>query len=286
MNKSLKFQGYLYGDQLPRQVQIFTHTVNLEILDENLHDSITVYGDSFLTDVFNISNENNSSGCILFSCSYAVAMLKHVNGTGNVSYFLFDSHCRNSRGITDGEIGFSILMKFESLLQIERYIEETYQISGRMYPPYFQIQFVSVNLSVDELVIIRSCQVSNFRRIKRQQRQAPKENLNRNQHTQKRKRKKNNTRMAKKRARFQTSPRHEETKNTDGIRKRMKKAFHSKVTVFKELINSEPYYKCVVCNRCLYRRSVATFKRGKFSAFSDKVFSSVLCSAAWHVERN
>ena len=60
-------------------------------------------------------------------------MFKHVNGTGNVSYsFFFNSHCRNSRGITDGEIGLSILMKSESLFQIERYIEEAYQISGRM----------------------------------------------------------------------------------------------------------------------------------------------------------
>ena len=55
----------------------------------------------------------------------------------------------------------------------------------------------------------------------------------------------------------------------------MKKAFHSKVTVFKELINCGLYYNCVVCNRCLYRTSVCTFKRDKYSAFSDKVFSCV-----------
>ena len=35
-----------------------------------------------------------------------------------VSYFLSDSHCKNIRGNTDGEIGFSILLKFESLFQI------------------------------------------------------------------------------------------------------------------------------------------------------------------------
>ena len=99
-------------------------------------------------------------------------------------------------------------MKFESLFQIERYIEEAYQISDRMYPPYFQIQFISVILSIDELVRIRSCQKSNFRRIKRQQRQAPKENLNNNK-------KKKNIRMAKMCARFQGSPRQEETKNID-----------------------------------------------------------------------
>ena len=101
---------------MPRQAQIFTHTVNLQIFDEKLHDSIAVYGDSFLTDVFNICNANNSCGCMLFSCGYAVAMLMHVNGADNVSYFPFDSHCRISRG----EREFSILMKFESLLQIER----------------------------------------------------------------------------------------------------------------------------------------------------------------------
>ena len=57
--------------------------------------------------------------------------------------------------------------------------------------------------------------------------------------------------------------------------KRVKRAFHSKVTVFKELINSGPYYIYVVYNRCLYRRSVCTFKRDKFSAFSNKVFHCV-----------
>ena len=59
-------------------------------------------------------------------------MFKHVNGAGNVSYFLFDSQCRNRRGITVGKMGFSILMKFASLFQIERYIVEAYQIFGRM----------------------------------------------------------------------------------------------------------------------------------------------------------
>ena len=53
--KLLGFQGYLNVEELPRQVKIFERTVNLEILEENLHDSVAVYGDSFLTDVFDIS---------------------------------------------------------------------------------------------------------------------------------------------------------------------------------------------------------------------------------------
>ena len=74
MYKSLNFQGYLNVNQLNRQVQIIRNTVNLEILEENLHDGIAVYGDSFLT-VFNTSNANNKS--ILFLCSYTAAMFKY-----------------------------------------------------------------------------------------------------------------------------------------------------------------------------------------------------------------
>ena len=102
MYKSLKCCDYFNVDQLPWQVKIFERTVNLDILEEHLHDSIAVYGDSFLTDVFTVSNVNTSSGCILFLCSYAAALFRYVNGRGDVTYFLFDSHCRNSRGIRDG----------------------------------------------------------------------------------------------------------------------------------------------------------------------------------------
>ena len=87
---------------------------------------------------------------------------------------------------------------------------------------------------------------------------------------------------------FKNSPRHEEVKSTDRIRKNSRTKtlnfdaynevprFCSKVSVFKELINSEPYYICVVCNCCLYRRLVGLFNRNKFSVISDDVFSLVM----------
>ena len=115
MYKLLGFQGYLNVEELPRQVKIFERTVNLEIQEENLHDSVAVYGDSFLTDVFNNSIANNSSGCILLLCCNAVALFKYGNAAGNSAYFFFDSHCRNYRGITNRELGFSVLINFDSL---------------------------------------------------------------------------------------------------------------------------------------------------------------------------
>ena len=80
---------------------MFQKTVNLEILEETLHDSVAGYGNSVLTDAFANANVNSSTGCILFLSSYVIALLRYVNGTGTVAYFLFHSHCRNSRGITD-----------------------------------------------------------------------------------------------------------------------------------------------------------------------------------------
>ena len=38
--KVLGFQGYLKVEKLPRQVKTFERTVNLEILEENIHDSV------------------------------------------------------------------------------------------------------------------------------------------------------------------------------------------------------------------------------------------------------
>ena len=154
---------------LPQQVKIFQHSVNLDISEKNFHGSIVVYGDSFLTDIFTFSNVNTSSGCILFLCSYAVALFRDVNGRGNITYFLFDSNSRNSRGITYEGPGFSVHIKFQSLFKIERYKEEANQVSGRVYPSYFQIQLISVNVSVGDLAIIRSSQIIYFRRMKRQQ---------------------------------------------------------------------------------------------------------------------
>ena len=116
----------------------------------------------------------------MFLCSYAVDLFRYMNGSGNVTYFLFNSCCRNSREITDEKPGASVLITFDSLFQIKRYIEEAYQLCSRVYQPYFQIQFITLNVSADDLAIIQSSQVNCFRKMKIQKNQA-KENLHKKQ---------------------------------------------------------------------------------------------------------
>ena len=76
---------------------------------------------------------------------------------------------RNVEVAVELEMVHQVLINFDNLLQIERYIEEAYQLSGRVYLPYFQVQFISVIFDTDELAIIQSSQISYSRRMKRQQ---------------------------------------------------------------------------------------------------------------------
>ena len=99
---------------------------------------------------------------------------------------------------------------------IERYIEETYQLyqlSGRVYPPYFQIHFISVNINAVDLTITQSSHINYFRKEKRQKKQT-KKNLQEKQHSECKK----NPCKAKIRANFECSPRHAEAKKADRIR--------------------------------------------------------------------
>ena len=70
---------------------------------------------------------------------------------------------------SDSPFGFSVLLQFADLNQIERYIEEDYNVVNFAYPPYFQIQFVSVNVDDSDLSAIQSCQVNLFRSVKRKE---------------------------------------------------------------------------------------------------------------------
>ena len=45
-----------------------------------------------------------------------------------------------------------------------------------------------------------------------------------------------------------------------------------KVKKFRKEIQEGPYYICVVCNRCLYTRSVILFKEQKYPAIEEDFF--------------
>ena len=93
--------------------------------EKTLHKGVAFLGEPFLSNIFALSH--NNKGCLLFICNYVVGVIR------------YSTHCSNSRRITDSPFGFSVLLQFVDLIQIEMYIEEAYNVANLAYPPYFQI---------------------------------------------------------------------------------------------------------------------------------------------------
>ena len=88
-------------------------------------------------------------GCLLFTNSYKISIIRGYakNGMHN-SIILLDSHCRNRHDVTDSPVGFSVLMQFQNLQEIEKYIEVGYDVASCSYSLYFQVQFVQVETDI------------------------------------------------------------------------------------------------------------------------------------------
>ena len=109
-------------DVLPREIYMFGYIMSLSISETNLHEGVVLLGEPFLRNICYTSDSSNINiGCLLFINSYTISIIPGYarNGMHN-SFFLFHSHCRNRRGVTDSPIGLSVLMQFPSLQEIGR----------------------------------------------------------------------------------------------------------------------------------------------------------------------
>ena len=98
---------------LPEYIRLF-HGNFWSINKTYLHDGEAIIGTRFLfTPFFPFSR----SAALLFINSTVTAILSHSR-----SYYLFDSHSRDSRGFTASN-GTSVLLKFSRLQHVENYIE-------------------------------------------------------------------------------------------------------------------------------------------------------------------
>lgn len=61
-------------------------------------------GGHFLGNIIVFSND--STGCILFICSYAVAIVIYATTGLDSLYFVFNFHCRNSYGTRYSQLDF------------------------------------------------------------------------------------------------------------------------------------------------------------------------------------
>ena len=85
-----------------------------------------------------------------------------IISSGNC-YYLFDSHSRDEKGLSVIN-GVSVLMKFNDLFEIEKYIQVAYLEYRDRQQAYFQIQFIEVTVGSIEKTEIYLQFAKNARR--------------------------------------------------------------------------------------------------------------------------
>ena len=98
--------------------------------------------------VGNCSNLGN--GALLIINGYALGVI-----WGKNCFFLFDSHSKNSSG-NICQNGTSVLLKFETLSKLQEYVKDIYYVGLRYEMLYFQIQFINLLCSSEEVKVIES----------------------------------------------------------------------------------------------------------------------------------
>ena len=80
-------------------------------------------------------------GFFMFISGFTIVVIPYLD-----SYYLFDSYSRNGQGSTIPP-GKSVLLKFPGLQDIEKYVQVVYLQERNLYYAYFQIQYVHINIS-------------------------------------------------------------------------------------------------------------------------------------------
>ena len=104
-------------DGLPNSIELENSVFHITKL-EHFHGEVKYYR-RFLRDMFNVC-VNKGTDFYFVLDAYTISIMPHSN-----SIFLFDSHSRDERGLFVSN-GYSALLKFSSLIQVENYIRVLY----------------------------------------------------------------------------------------------------------------------------------------------------------------
>ena len=130
---------------MPTRIEIYITT-----LLENRTGEITpsAYMKSISDIVGNCLNLGNRALLTINGCALGIIWGKNC-------FFLLDSHSKNSNG-NICQNGASVLLKFETLTKLQEYIKDIYYIGLKYETLYFQIQFINLLCSSDEIKFIKT----------------------------------------------------------------------------------------------------------------------------------
>ena len=245
----------LTADDLPRSIVMCNIEFPVDFLELKTEIAHLKNGEPFLRRSVS-NNTGDEFMFLLFMGGFTTALMKHHN-----HLYLFDSHSRDSRGLSVLD-GTSVLMKFSDLFEVEIYIHVFYPECHSMEQSYFQLQFIHFSICRELQLDILSCAKRVRRRLTYQEKSA---NLQS-------KRKETPAKVSMKND-LCTSRERMLREGNFASSENLKQA-----TLFKKLIREEPYFICVICNRCLYKRSIVRFD---FNSYSSLVKELVLLVSSY-----
>jgi len=96
--------------------------------------------------------------CLIFIEGYTIAIFRPLRIV-NAYYYVFDSHIRDIRGLSVAN-GTSVLMQFDSLYELEKYIQVFY-LEYREAKTYFQIQYIEITTTENQRTALASRHAQN-----------------------------------------------------------------------------------------------------------------------------
>ena len=139
--KSINKFKLLGVEDLPTKIEIYSHSIDIALLENRTGE---INSSTYLTSIGDIMGNfsNFCNGALLIINTYALGVIWEKN-----CFFLFDSHSKN---------GTSVLLNFETLSELQEYVEDIYYVGLKYETHYFQIQFMNLLCPSKEMKVIDS----------------------------------------------------------------------------------------------------------------------------------
>ena len=216
----------LFCTCLPRVVQLEHLQVSLNFLEDNYEFWKKSHKQNIINLTRQILNSYSFTGFLFLTQGACISIIPSRCG-----YFLIDSHSRNSNGMTDPE-GSAMLLRFQNVVELSKYIIETYDRIGSSLQYEIQQLLVETN-GIPEKEKRRVVSSHEFEY----------------QHAVIL----NNQNKRKKEKQAQGI-----SKGTPSKKRIL--SFLGCLKFFENKIEQGPCYICVICNRTFYKKLVRIFK--------------------------
>ena len=136
-------------EDLPTKIEIYSHSIDIALLENRTGEIISSTDMTAVGDIVgNCSILGNGALLIINGCVLGVIWVKNC-------FFLFESHSKKSSG-NICQNGTSVLLTFETLTKLQGYVKDIYYVGLKHETLYFQIQFINLLCSSEEMKVIKS----------------------------------------------------------------------------------------------------------------------------------